>query len=762
MDIQIMKDNSRGESSIVDIQIRKTISPQGKASRPGETALHIAVSTGKEDIVEELVNEIRMKETMEALKVKNEVGNTPLHLAASIGNVTMCAKIVSAGLDFKDLIGDLIGVRNKDGETPFFLAALNGKKETYRFLHGKCTDSDSSYRRRNNGDTILHCAISGDYFDLAYEITRHYPDLVNAVNMHGITPLHILAGKPSAFRSSSQLTGWWKNIVYHCTFVDELGQQNLLKGSSKIKTYEEECKPAHPENHQTCFNCFRLVGMALGQKQQLVLDNCITCFELVKLLLKAILIFLGIAWREIDKIAEKKKKHIWSVQILDKLLEDVHTYEYEATGGDPWQLVPGEVGDAIAYNNFESDIKGNTSIEFDAKMGQKGLDQNTKEQVGDAIPDDQLPNWTAFKPDLLQLVPKKTNDNKPNTGREIDAEMGKKGRDQDRKEVVTPILVAAKNGILEIVERILLHFPVAIHDMNSKNKNIVLLAVENPQPHLYKFLLKNANIPRDSMFLKVDNDGNSALHLAGMLGDYRPWRIPGAALQMQWEIKRYQFVKDSMPPHFFPHHNKKGQTPRDVFKASHEELVKNGSKWLTKTSESCSVVSALIATVAFATSATIPGGVKQDYGTPTLGGKTGFQIFSISSMVALGFSVTSVVMFLAILTSRFEERDFGKSLPRRLLLGLTSLFVAIAAVLVCFCSRHFFILEDKMRYFAFPLYAVTCLPVTFFAAAQFPLYFDLIRATRRKVPLRTYRVIPPGSGEDLGTRLTPQQKEILD
>ena len=103
----------------------------------------------------------------------------------------------------------------------------------------------------------------------------------------------------------------------------------------------------------------------------------------------------------------------------------------------------------------------------------------------------------------------------------------------------TPILIAAKNGVTEMVEKILEMFPVAVHDMDANKKNIVLLAVENRQSHLYELLLKR-KVLKESLFRKVDNEGNSALHMAAKLGDHKPWLIPGAALQMYWEIKWYQ------------------------------------------------------------------------------------------------------------------------------------------------------------------------------------------------------------------------------
>jgi hypothetical protein len=195
-----------------------------------------------------------------------------------------------------------------------------------------------------------------------------------------------------------------------------------------------------------------------------------------------------------------------------------------------------------------------------------------------------------------------------------------------------------------------------------------------------------------------------------------------------------------MPFHFFPHNNKDGKTSREIFTETHSELVKEGSQWLISTSNSCSVVAALIAAVAFASSTTVPGGIKEESGTPTLENQPAFDIFAIASLVALCFSVTALVMFLSILTSRYQERDFGMDLPRKLLLGLTSLFVSIASMLISFCAGHFFVLKDKLKYAAFPVYAVTCLPITFFAIAQFPLYFDLLWAIFKKVPQRSYKV----------------------
>lgn len=46
------------------------------------------------------------------------------------------------------------------------------------------------------------------------------------------------------------------------------------------------------------------------------------------------------------------------------------------------------------------------------------------------------------------------------------------------------MLIAAGNGISEIVQKILEQLPVAIHDVNVENKNVALEAMEN-RNHIY-------------------------------------------------------------------------------------------------------------------------------------------------------------------------------------------------------------------------------------------------------------------------------------
>ncbi|KAJ9555782.1 hypothetical protein OSB04_010396 [Centaurea solstitialis] len=63
--------------------------------------------------------------------------------------------------------------------------------------------------------------------------------------------------------------------------------------------------------------------------------------------------------------------------------------------------------------------------------------------------------------------------------------------------------------------------------------------------------------------------------------------------------------------------NAYGKTTREVFTEVHENLVKEGKKWMKGTTSSFTVVVALIVTVAFAAAFTVPGGNKSE-GKPAI------------------------------------------------------------------------------------------------------------------------------------------------
>ncbi|KAJ9696068.1 hypothetical protein PVL29_008361 [Vitis rotundifolia] len=231
-----------------------------------------------------------------------------------------------------------------------------------------------------------------------------------------------------------------------------------------------------------------------------------------------------------------------------------------------------------------------------------------------------------------------------------------------------------------------------------------------------------------SAFRAVDNMGNNALHAAAM---YRPGRWIGIpdGLQMQVETILFEAVKKSVPEYILRGSNNDNMTPKQVFDHTHAMLLETSRTWLKETSNQCSGLAGIIASVTFATSTAIPGGVTEK-DRPKLENQLGFTIFAASSLIALSFSVTSAVVFLTIANSRHEKRDFAKKVPRMLFFGFFTLFISIAATLISFCGAHIYILGYKLKYAAIPLYALVVLPITVFSLAQFrKSYLQLALAT---------------------------------
>ncbi|KAL4604566.1 hypothetical protein ACB092_10G201900 [Castanea dentata] len=665
----------------------------------GGTVLHLAAYHNLEDIFELLLQKLApgSPQAESYLKRENIKGNTPLHYAASVGSVRMCRSIID-----KASSTTLLSVCNNEGETPLFSAVLHGHKDAFLYLDSICCPHENSnYWTRKNGDTILHCAISEEHYELSLIILRKYRALVNLGNKDGMTPLHLLASKPSAFKSGNDLR-WFENIIYHSFAITdeqelfwEADEQNLETPQVTHGGRHQRHRSTNgatgkqlPPNYRTCFqlvepvynavssifafskkssrnavtgvdteNPKRAQGADQGHGHQLKLPpNYSSCFLFVKLVFKAVLCIFE-PLELVRKVRMTKVRHTWSILIMNELLKNASMYQFSSV--------------RKSLNNMHEKEK------------------NEKEEALSDLP-------------------------------------------------AEAILIAAKNGITEMVEKIIKIYPVAMYDVDKEQKNIVLLTVEYKQPSVYELLLtlREKNVIKESVFTEVDHEGNSALHLAATKAEFN-WPVPGAASQMQWEIRWYEYIKNSMKRGFLPLLNKNGQTPEEVFTKNHEDLVKEGGNWLISTSDACSVVAGLFVSITFSTATALPDGIEGNKHS------NASKIFAGSSFVSFYSSLLAVVMFLAILTSGCRERDFRHALPWKLLLGLTAFYMSIASTLVSFTTGHFFIFRDQLKFVSSTSYMVAYLLVTLFSMGVFPLYFHLAWATLKKVPQRKYQVNVP-------------------
>ncbi|KAH1146260.1 hypothetical protein GYH30_041772 [Glycine max] len=146
--------------------------------------------------------------------------------------------------------------------------------------------------------------------------------------------------------------------------------------------------------------------------------------------------------------------------------------------------------------------------------------------------------------------------------------------------------------------------------------------------------------------IAYDREGNTVLHYTA---EFHGGSQPGYAVQLQEEL------------HWFD--NNSNKTAKQLFMEKHEPLFKDARQWIKETSQSCSAVAVLVATVVFAAAYTIPGGAN-DNGFPIFLDNPIFIVFTVMYVVALVSSLASVVMLLSILTSPCEMWDFRKSLPQ--------------------------------------------------------------------------------------------------
>nr|POF05224.1 hypothetical protein CFP56_68480 [Quercus suber] len=478
-----------------------------------------------------------------------------------------------------------------------------------------------------------------------------------------------------------------------------------------------------------------------AQKNDLLWRIYYPCVKILSFFCQPIL--YGVGSESIKRI---KQKHILSTKIMEMLIHSERREEYFQSGRNPRTTLPEHMH---AYDidtlrstywpslDSDSDDPSPDYRSSSNRITDKEEDNESKIRRGY----DHRPLSKTQKRNL-EIPPHKAGYDRPlgNTGKQnLEVSPHKAAKDKPTRE--TAIHIAAMNGIVEIVKGILSHIPMAIFDANSEAKNIVLLAVEYKQPEVYNLLKSHYKNRMDSLICKVDHEGNSALHLAAKLTDSNPWPVPGAASQMQWEIRWYEYIMQSMPRMFHYLRNNCGETPEEILWKTHNNLIAERREWLSSTSNACSLVAGLLVTVTFPMSTTVPGGVINETGSPYLKDEPAFNAFAISSYISFYSSLIAVVLFLSVLTSAYNKSGFRNDLPTKMLLGLTAFYVSIVSTAISFSAGHYFILREKLKSAAFPAYIGVCLLVIFFAIIEFPLYFQLTWATAKKVPQRQFKVI---------------------
>ncbi|GJZ91979.1 ankyrin repeat-containing protein, partial [Tanacetum coccineum] len=285
------------------------------------------------------------------------------------------------------------------------------------------------------------------------------------------------------------------------------------------------------------------------------------------------------------------------------------------------------------------------------------------------------------------------------------------------------LFVAAEMGNTTFVVELLRAYPDLIRNVNDDNRTIFHIAIMHRHQDIHNLLYEIGSV-KDLITAIKDKDGNNMLHLVGMTSVKMRPETSEAALLMQRELLWFREVEKIVPPYYKKRKNNAGQTPYELFANNNHDVISHGLKWM----KDCMVVATLIVTVAFAVAFTVPGGYQQDNGFPIFIDESAFMVFVIADAISLFSSSTSLLVFLSILTSRYGQRDFLYSLPRKLMIGLVTLFISVAAMMVTFSASFFVLYHNKLKWV--PILIATCaaMPVIGFAALQIPFLVDMFRS----------------------------------
>ncbi|XP_021817827.1 uncharacterized protein LOC110759980 [Prunus avium] len=307
-------------------------------------------------------------------------------------------------------------------------------------------------------------------------------------------------------------------------------------------------------------------------------------------------------------------------------------------------------------------------------------------------------------------------------------------KDKSPKQVIGSVISAAifeaiKQGRVELIDEIIETNPLLFGLIDENGKSLLQFAIECRQEKVY-FLLYELSGVLPSLLAVTDKLNNTLLHSAASLSPLAQLNhIQGAALQMQRELQWFQEVEKIVPPKVLEVVNDTdGMTARELFTKTHKELAKEGERSMKETATSCTVVGALIITIMFTAAFTVPGGNNGDTGMPMFLDRMLFKVFMVSVALSLFSSTTSVMTFLGILTSRYAETDFLKSLPKKMIIGLFTLFFSVATMMIGFVSTLFIMLDGK-SWIVIPIILLASAPIISFVWMQFPLLVEIFAYT---------------------------------
>lgn len=288
-----------------------------------------------------------------------------------------------------------------------------------------------------------------------------------------------------------------------------------------------------------------------------------------------------------------------------------------------------------------------------------------------------------------------------------------------KKSDESPLFLATMSDIKQIVKAVLNFRPQALEHTNKEGMNILHVAILYRHIDIFDMVIKFEVLAR-RLLSATDNEGNSILHMVSQKRKSQASeKMQSPALQLREELLLFEKVKLACKMHFSNPLNKDQQTAEELFAAKNEKLHQEAKEWLMRTTENCTILSVFIATVAFAAAYTVPGGPDQSTGIPILNSKPFFVVFILADVISLTMALTSVGIFLSILTSSFPLEDFKRYLFKKLIQGIICLVLSVSMMAVAFGATIVLMMTHSPKSVVWDV--VAFLPVPIFFLSYSPL-----------------------------------------
>ncbi|XP_064957769.1 uncharacterized protein LOC103975190 isoform X1 [Musa acuminata AAA Group] len=569
------------------------------------------------------------------LTASNYDGDTALHVAAAMGYKAVASELIRR-------VPDLVHVRNRKQEIPLHKAALYGLQDMFWLLVSKESSPDA---RREDGATMLHCAIMGNAPELALQIARSYPGQITKVDQHGVTSLDLMLTIPELFRSQTPLD-FYESFLY-VIFTSVVPSEEGC-GKTNDKDAEEEARSSNdivsdarrdyeslersrgirsrfPPHYDTLLDLLELICILAGWIVfHLLKHSRWSLFHILKQYL------ILTVYPPMKPLNELKRRHQAALQLIECCAQPINF--------DLFGLIHKPVG--VRPNNNEENRLG-------------GI-------VDSASPSHETP----VSPESERVT------------RETPVSR--------KSETATPLIKAAEIGLHEFVGKILQVCPQSATYLDAKGRNVLQVAVMYRRKEIVKIIRNMRTILPSWLFSRIDPEtGNTILHLAsdGSPDVAKEEQDAPDAMQLHYDLVWFEMVQSIIPKELVHSRNTKGKTARELFTSNHKQMRKSCKKQLVGIAKTCT---SAVAAVVFAMSSSF-----SHTDDPKTGDSRMFKALSYTYVIGLSFAATSLFLLLSLVKSSYKEQEFRHAIPAMFNLAAFTYNLALGALLLAFTFNTF-------------------------------------------------------------------------